>query len=135
MDFANHALMILGIEESVHHLWLVTAIRLNTYTEIFFKLLFLIGGMSEVLHRVKREKHTSDPSALKWSKACFLKSPLIEPSSLYNHKLHILIIITSNYFKQKSIGILSITLQSDWLLALYSMIDSALSETTKSCSC
>lgn len=26
---------------------------------------------------------TSEPSALKWSKACFLISPLIEPSSLY----------------------------------------------------
>lgn len=30
--------------------------------------------------------HTSEPSALKWSNACFLISPFIEPSSRCKHK-------------------------------------------------
>ena len=40
---------------------------------------------TESMHCIQGEELTSDPSALKWSNACFLISPLMEPSNRYTN--------------------------------------------------
>lgn len=41
---------------------------------IYYKQLIISGGKN-------LSQHTSEPSALKWSSACFRISPLMEPSN------------------------------------------------------
>lgn len=54
--------------------------------------------MTETIYNFK-SIHTSDPSALKWSRACFLSSPLIDPSNLWNKTLKYCIVTDSKLLK------------------------------------
>ena len=65
----------------ISHFYRINSVAYQNYFQEYCNLQAIhIKGFA-----LSKKEHTSEPSALKWSKACFLKSPLIEPSSLYNN--------------------------------------------------